>query len=753
MADASQARAHGRVGSVVRGKYRVEAFLAAGTMANVYAATHRNGSRVALKILHKDLAADPALSERFRREGYFANSIGHPGIVRAIDDDETEDGCAFLVMELLDGETLEEKRRRKGGRLPLHWVLGVADTLLDILAAAHARDVLHRDLKPDNVFVTKDGEVKVLDFGVARWNDGKSSSDMTGVGMVLGTPAYMPPEQALGRRQDVDAQSDLWGVGATLFVVLSGETVHEGGDAKAKLIATARTPARSLVEVAPHVPRAVAAVIDRALAFDKRDRWPDARAMREALRWARMSVEQDRRGEGAGSEGSLEAVPPPVPTRRTMEDEPTITRAAPTQPDVLTSAPPITLRDVPPRLVPADPSAHVAGVAGAISVNDPVFSLRRTKGEDEPLPSTQRLPGESGDEGVEEGSRATRPSADTAAALASTYVAPNLSPAVRTLPGMGSPADAAEAGAGDARGKDLSFTRPMAALVMPDVPAPRPAAGEPPPAPQGSPEGFPFGAAPRITSSPPPPAGGASAPPPPQIPLAPAPPVQFSSAPPAAYAASSPPQGVLHVSQPPDALTRGRTYSLPPDAPGPVLAQIVERRSRLPRVLFSLLVLGLAAGAIVFVLRRRALQQMASAATRPVATETASATPAGAANPSASPSAAATPASATTPASAAPIDDAKLAAAGVVATASASPSAVASDHKRPPAKPRRKPRPPATSTTGATAAPPPAGDPPTGDPTPPGTAGPSGPAPPAPPEPPEPAPAPPPAPAAGGDTP
>ena len=121
---------------------------------------------------------------------------------------------------------------------------------------------------------------------------------MTAVGMVLGTPAYMPPEQALGRREDVDAQSDLWAVGATLFVVLSGESVHAGGDAKAKLIATARTAARPLREAAPDVPRAVAAVIDRALAFHKQERWPDAEAMREALRWARMSRRGSRRGLG-----------------------------------------------------------------------------------------------------------------------------------------------------------------------------------------------------------------------------------------------------------------------------------------------------------------------------------------------------------------------------------------------------------------------------------------------------------------------
>ena len=209
-------RAHRRIGETIREKYRIDAFLATGSMASVYAATHRNGSRVALKILHRELARDPQMAERFRREGYFANAIGHPGVVKAIDDDMTEDGCAFVVLELLEGETLEERRTRLGGKVPLTEVLGIGDAMLDVLAAAHGNEVLHRDVKPDNVFLTKKGEVKLLDFGYARFNDGRASSDMTSVGMVLGTPAFMPPEQALGKREEVDARSDIWGVGATL---------------------------------------------------------------------------------------------------------------------------------------------------------------------------------------------------------------------------------------------------------------------------------------------------------------------------------------------------------------------------------------------------------------------------------------------------------------------------------------------------------------------------------------------------------
>jgi serine/threonine-protein kinase len=324
---------------MVRGKYRIDSFIASGSMSNVYAATHRNGSRVALKILHKDLARDTSLAERFRREGYFGNAVAHEGIVRAIDDDMTDDGCAFLVFDLLEGETLEQKRSRLGGKLPLTEVLNIGDAVLDILQAAHDHQVLHRDLKPDNVYLTRKGEVKLFDFGAARFNDGKSSSEMTSVGMVIGTPAFMAPEQAAGKRDEVDARADVWGVGAMLFVCLTGQAVHLGGDLKTKAIAVARTKARSLRDVAPEIPRVVAAVIDRSLAFDKAERYADAKSMREALSWARRSL------TGEDEEPLLSEDPETHRHRPILDDDdgPTIAREAAR----LSSATNETVRDTP----------------------------------------------------------------------------------------------------------------------------------------------------------------------------------------------------------------------------------------------------------------------------------------------------------------------------------------------------------------------------------------------------------------------
>jgi serine/threonine-protein kinase len=278
-----------RVGTTIRDKWHVDAFLSAGSMAAVYAATHRNGMRGALKILHQHLSRDPALKKRFLREASLANKVNHPCALRVLDDDVTEDGAAFLVMELLDGETLEVRRLRVG-KLHLTDVLDIGDQLLDVLATAHEANVVHRDLKPENVLVLKNGTIKVLDFGIAQVWDGARSSENTETGTILGSPSYMPPEQARGARDEVGTRSDIWAVGATLFTLLAGETVHPGDNAHAKLATAASTPARPLQSAAPEVPRPVATVIDRALAFDKKDRWPDAGAMREALRWAAMTV-------------------------------------------------------------------------------------------------------------------------------------------------------------------------------------------------------------------------------------------------------------------------------------------------------------------------------------------------------------------------------------------------------------------------------------------------------------------------------
>ena len=160
------------------------------------------------------------------------------------------------------------------------------DELLDVLAAAHAQGVIHRDVKPANVFVTTDGEVKVLDFGIARIRETLMNDlSLTG-GAILGTPAYMAPEQALPGVTEIDERTDVWGTGATLFTLLSGENVHDGDSTMALLRKAASERGRSLAEVAPRVPRAIVEVVDCALAFENERRWATAREMQTALRAA-----------------------------------------------------------------------------------------------------------------------------------------------------------------------------------------------------------------------------------------------------------------------------------------------------------------------------------------------------------------------------------------------------------------------------------------------------------------------------------
>ncbi len=201
-------RAQTRVGQVIKEKWRLDVLLGVGGMAAVYAATHRNGSRVAIKLLHPELSTHHQVRARFLREGYVANAVGHDGAVRVTDDDIAEDGSAFLVMELLDGETLEDRRVRCGGQLGEDETLWLADQLLDVLAAAHAKGVIHRDIKPDNIFVTRAGQVKLLDYGIARLREVTSKSTATVSGATMGTPAFMSPEQARALWDEVDARSD-----------------------------------------------------------------------------------------------------------------------------------------------------------------------------------------------------------------------------------------------------------------------------------------------------------------------------------------------------------------------------------------------------------------------------------------------------------------------------------------------------------------------------------------------------------------
>ena len=273
-----------RVGETLNGKWYIERVLDMGGMAAVYVAVHRNGRRVAVKMLLPQFASHPSVRERFLREGYAANRVDHPNAVAVLDDDVTPDGAVFLVMELLEGESFETWIQRAGGRLPSADVLAVADQVLDVLAAAHPKGIVHRDIKPGNVFITTAGTVKVLDFGLAKVRDGSAGVAATANGVVLGTPSYLSPEQAQGKVALVDGRSDLFAMGALMFRALSGRTVHDYPSSAEKLIAAMKARAPALQSVAPYVPACVCEIVDRAVTFEKEGRYADAAEMQQAVR-------------------------------------------------------------------------------------------------------------------------------------------------------------------------------------------------------------------------------------------------------------------------------------------------------------------------------------------------------------------------------------------------------------------------------------------------------------------------------------
>jgi serine/threonine-protein kinase len=297
-----------RVGTVVRNKWTLESLLGSGGMAAVYVGVHRIGRRDAIKILHPRAAKSKEIRERFEREAHAANRFRHPGAVEIRDIDVTEDGAPFLVMELLTGESLSDRELRLG-RLPLIDILGYASQILDTLAAAHAQNIIHRDIKPGNLYVIEGGRVKVLDFGLARIrHDTALQGELTRMGLVLGTTPYLPPEQAKGR--DIDARADIFALGATMYRLIAGRHVHSASGDFELLMKMANEPAPPLAKVAPNAPSNVCMVVDRALAFDREQRYADAGQMLEDVQ---ALLRGDPPSHATANLGGVERAAPTIP--------------------------------------------------------------------------------------------------------------------------------------------------------------------------------------------------------------------------------------------------------------------------------------------------------------------------------------------------------------------------------------------------------------------------------------------------------
>lgn len=297
LSDQADNRAQERVGTVLNDKWTLERVLGIGGMAAVYAARHRNGARAAVKVLHADLSRHADVRERFLREGYAANRVEHPGVVKVLDDDVIvsgpDSGTAYLVMELLEGESMQDRLER-APPMGEREFLAIAERVLEVLDAAHSRGVVHRDLKPENLFLLgpqdgADGEdpskirVKILDFGLARLLQGQA---ITTYGLALGTPSFMSPEQAAGRVDEVDGRTDLFALAATGFRLRTGRRIQEGANPVELVTKMANVPAPRVRALAPEVSAPFARVIDRALEFRREDRYETATEMLRDVRRA-----------------------------------------------------------------------------------------------------------------------------------------------------------------------------------------------------------------------------------------------------------------------------------------------------------------------------------------------------------------------------------------------------------------------------------------------------------------------------------
>ncbi len=285
MGTSSSAVAVSRIGSTVAGKYRLNRLIGQGGIGAVYAAVHQfTGRHVALKLIDPELASYEGYAARFLREARAAADIGHPAICDVIDAGQEPDGSLYLALELLEGRTLEAAL--EANDLRQEEIVRVAIQLLEGLAAAHDRGIVHRDIKPDNVFLTWDevGElhVKLLDFGVAKNTKGSPEVFRTQQGAVLGTPYYMSPEQAAG--DPVDVRADIWSAGAVLFHALTGRPPFDEETYNRLIAKLLNAAPPRLKEVRPDLPDWLATVVDGALQRDVEMRWASARTMAETLR-------------------------------------------------------------------------------------------------------------------------------------------------------------------------------------------------------------------------------------------------------------------------------------------------------------------------------------------------------------------------------------------------------------------------------------------------------------------------------------
>src|ERR1700729_1151817 len=297
------------LGTSLNGRYRLEARIASGGMSTVYRAFDETLERqVAVKLMNREVSSDSDELERFRREARAVAQLSHPHVVGVIDAGEDE-GRPYIVFEHVEGETLKERIRRLG-RLPIAEAVAYGIEIARALGAAHARHIVHRDVKPQNVLIDEEGSAKVTDFGIARTLD---EEGLTADGRVLGTTDYVSPEQALGR--PVTGQSDLYSLGIVLYEMLTGEVPFKGENQVAVAMKHVREELPDVQSKRPEVSSSLAAIVDTATAKRVEDRYADDAELIADLEDV-LAIETARSGSATGEATSVLRTLPSQTARR-----------------------------------------------------------------------------------------------------------------------------------------------------------------------------------------------------------------------------------------------------------------------------------------------------------------------------------------------------------------------------------------------------------------------------------------------------
>ena len=333
------------VGRVIAGRYRIERALKRGGMGQVYVAKDGDKS-VAIKVVRQSLLEDAAALTRFKREARLATELVHDNIVTSLATGE-DGGLLWIAMELLEGESLRERLDARG-RMPWLETLTLIEQVVKALQAAHDKGIIHRDLKPENVMLAQDGKAKLLDFGVAKQArvDGDATSNMTGTGLIVGTPGYVAPEVVLEGKTD-DPRSDFYALGVTWFEMLTGQKPFTAKTAFALAMRHAHEPAPTPTSLVPYspVPAPIERLVLRLLAKSPEERPQSAQALLDAL--ANLAEESQRALTGTPPPSALDPAQPTMTATDLGKHGTDVVKFTPTPRPPGSPGPPGSLGDTP----------------------------------------------------------------------------------------------------------------------------------------------------------------------------------------------------------------------------------------------------------------------------------------------------------------------------------------------------------------------------------------------------------------------